>query len=96
MARSTLCQLPMTVAIAVNRRQRFFPRSLCRARLQIPSVPSDKVDTFFSRASICAATAPLRSRSSLRCSSSALFSSMRAMRAGDWEAVDAVPLGPRI
>ncbi|OAQ79826.1 hypothetical protein VFPBJ_05411 [Purpureocillium lilacinum] len=62
----------------------------------IPSVPSESVETFCSSASICVATAALRSRSSLRCSSSALFSSMRATSAGDCDAVDADTLGPRI
>lgn len=49
-----------------------------------PSVPSERVPSFCSRASICDATAALKSRSSLRFSSSAFFSFTRATRAGDW------------
>lgn len=62
--------------------------------LLIPSVPFDRVDNFCSRASIWFATAALRSRISLRCSSSAFFSSMRANSAGDCPLVEA--LGARI
>lgn len=86
MARRTLCQLPMTSAMAVGRVSTFAMRLL---EPFIPSVPSDSVASFCSRASICDATAALRSRSSLRLSSSAFFSLTRATRAGDWF-VDAV------
>lgn len=56
---------------------------MCR-EFDVPSVPSDSVDSFCARASIWEATAALRSRSSFRCCSSAFFSSIRASRAGDW------------
>lgn len=48
-----------------------------------PSVPSDSVESCFSNASICIATAALRSRSCSRLWSSAFFSSIRATNAGD-------------
>lgn len=51
-------------------------------------MPSDKVDSFCSRASICDATAALKSRSSFRFSSSAFFSLTRAISAGDWPVED--------
>lgn len=61
-------------------------------RLQtIPSVPSDNVPSFCSNASICDATAALRSRNSRRFSSSAFFSLTRATNAGDCPADDAEP-----
>ena len=56
-----------------------------------PSVPSERVDSFFSRASIWFATAALSSRSSFRFSSSAFFSLTRATNAGDCPADDAEP-----
>lgn len=81
-ARSTLCQLPMTVAIA--RTIVSIERPLhSQVSARKPSVPSDSVDSFCSNVSIWVATAALRSRSSLRLSSSTFFSSMRARRAGD-------------
>lgn len=57
-----------------------------------PSVPSDNVVSFCSKASIWFATAALRSRSSFRFCSSAFFSSMRAIRAGDCDEEDAEPV----
>lgn len=62
----------------------------------MPSVPSDRVDSFFSKASICPATAALKSRSSLKLSSSAFFSSMRASNAGDCPVDEVEALGARI
>lgn len=52
-------------------------------------MPSESVASFCSRASICDATAALRSRNSLRFSSSAFFSFTRATSAGDCPPVDA-------
>lgn len=51
------------------------------------SVPSERVASFCASASICVAIAALRSRSSLRFSSSAFFSLTLATRAGDWPVV---------
>lgn len=96
-ARRTLCQLLMTRAIAVGFSQTsaiysFEKISQADCRLQtIPSVPSDNVPSFCSNASICDATAALRSRNSRRFSSSAFFSLTRATNAGDCPADDAEP-----
>ena len=46
-------------------------------RCSIPSVPSFNVRSFSSRASICPASAALKSRSCRRCSSSVFFASIR-------------------
>lgn len=96
-ARKTLCQLLMTRAIAVEFSQHLDVYSLeevsqedCRLQT-IPSVPSDNVPNFCSNASICDATAALRSRNSRRFSSSAFFSLTRATNAGDCPADDAEP-----
>jgi hypothetical protein len=52
------------------------------SRWNEPSVPSDRVASFCSSASICVAMAALRSRSCFKCSSSAFFSLTRATNAG--------------
>lgn len=83
-ARKTVVQLPITMAIAVKRwsalKRGYLSRTIhC---LDQPSVPSERVASFCSSASIWVATAALRSRSSFKFSSSAFFSLTRATNAG--------------
>ena len=74
-------------------------RTLCQLLRTVAtaSVPLLSVASFSSKMPICAASAPLRSRSCLRLSNSARFSEIRASRMGDWPCVcgpveDEIPL----